>query len=407
MPPKSWGLRSVGAALVLATFFTGSFSLAASRTYKVRAGDTVSLIAARFGVSVKALEQANSLGSQGFIRQGEVLVIPLSPAATPSGRPHEITVEPGDTLTALAAEYDVSVLLLERWNHLTATSVLQVGQRLVVEPPSMLGPGRSASLAVGSDHYKVQAGDTLTSIAARFHVSIATLARANGLTGTSIIQIGQVLRIPGTADSGKSLANGHAVRAAARSYTVAPGDTLTSIAARYGLSVASLEAINNLGPTSVLKPGEHLWLFRPNGTGGNARPEAASPQAASIPVSLDTRIVEEAQKFLGVPYVWGGASPSGFDCSGLVQYVFGQLGISLPRTASQQYEVGTAVSRGALMPGDTVFFDTTGGVSHVGIYIGNDQFIDAPAPGQDVQVMNLGAPYWASRYLGARSYAGL
>jgi len=110
------------------------------------------------------------------------------------------------------------------------------------------------------------------------------------------------------------------------------------------------------------------------------------PQAASI-----------AMRYLGVKYVWGGASPDGFDCSGLVMYVYAQLGVSLPHFAAAQYTMGVAVPRADLQPGDLVFFD---GLDHVGIYIGGGQMIHAPQTGDVVKITPLSA--FGDRYVGAR-----
>ncbi|MCL6634882.1 MAG: peptidoglycan-binding protein [Peptococcaceae bacterium] len=112
-------------------------------------------------------------------------------------------------------------------------------------------------------------------------------------------------------------------------------------------------------------------------------------------------IVSYARQFLGVPYVWAGSSPSGFDCSGFTYYVFGQFGIDLPRMANEQFNTGVRVSK--LQPGDLVFFSTyEPGPSHVGIYIGSNSFIHASSGAGNVTITSLSAPFYAERYLGAR-----
>lgn len=116
-----------------------------------------------------------------------------------------------------------------------------------------------------------------------------------------------------------------------------------------------------------------------------------------------SRTVQTAGWYLGVPYVWGGVSPSGFDCSGLIHYTLLSNGIVVPRTAADQYNVGTWVSRSNLRPGDLVFFTTyKAGPSHVGIYIGSGQFVHASSGAGRVTVSSLSSSYYASRYIGAR-----
>ena len=113
-------------------------------------------------------------------------------------------------------------------------------------------------------------------------------------------------------------------------------------------------------------------------------------------------IIATAKQYIGVPYVWGGSTPSGFDCSGYVQYVFRLHGINLPRTSKEQYTVGSWISKANLKPGDLVYFNTDGsGVSHLGIYIGNNQFIHS-STSKGVTITSLDNSYWAARYYGAR-----
>jgi peptidoglycan DL-endopeptidase CwlO len=140
------------------------------------------------------------------------------------------------------------------------------------------------------------------------------------------------------------------------------------------------------------------------------RQDAAAAAAAvssggggsNIPVppssTLGGQAVAIAEQYLGVPYVWGGASPSGFDCSGLTMYVYAQLGVSLPHNAAAQYGMGTPVPSNALEPGDLVFFD---GLGHVGIYVGGGSFIHAPHTWDVVRISSM-TGWYSSNYVGAR-----
>lgn len=117
---------------------------------------------------------------------------------------------------------------------------------------------------------------------------------------------------------------------------------------------------------------------------------------------VSRRIISNAMQYIGVPYVFGGTTPGGFDCSGYVRYVFANAGISLPRTADVQYEVGTPVSSSDLRAGDLVYFSTyEPGPSHVGIYLGDGNFIHASSS-RGVRVDSISGYYWSDCYIGAR-----
>ena len=151
--------------------------------------------------------------------------------------------------------------------------------------------------------------------------------------------------------------------------------------ARARLTRASLQAQNE-----TVQEGDALFF---------QAPEAL----ASAPPARYGGVVGIAMQYLGVPYVWGGASPSGFDCSGFIMYVYSQVGVSLPHHAASQYNSGSPVSRDALEAGDLVFFN---GLGHNGIYIGGGQFIHSPHTGDVVKISSLSDSWYAATWVGAR-----
>lgn len=118
----------------------------------------------------------------------------------------------------------------------------------------------------------------------------------------------------------------------------------------------------------------------------NSRPSAPSVPASSSGSSMGSQVVAYAKNFIGVPYVWGGSTPSGFDCSGFVQYVYRHFGVSLPRTTYSQIAMGRSVARADLAPGDLVFFRSAG---HVGIYVGGETYIHAPQTGRTISIDSM------------------
>ena len=267
----------------------------------------------------------------------------------------------------------------------------------------------------------VKKGDSLYSIAVQNHTSVQAIMTANHLH-SSLIHPGQVLKIPHPATKKPKSTAIHRTTTtyhAAPSHPAGPvwkvkvtsGDTLWGIASAYGVSVQGLESWNHLSTRSVLHLGQWLVVY-----GGHEpkRPTVTRPASSKLSGRsggnatgtvgtgvLGLNVVSYAKRFLGVPYVWGGESSRGFDCSGLVQFTFAHFGVYLPRDSFSQYNVGRPVSEANLLPGDLVFFDSDGGgASHVGIYVGGGAFINAA--GSHVQIDSIWSSYWSSHYVGAK-----
>jgi cell wall-associated NlpC family hydrolase len=127
---------------------------------------------------------------------------------------------------------------------------------------------------------------------------------------------------------------------------------------------------------------------------------AARQRSEPVQAERGEKVARFAKKFIGIPYVYGGGSPrTGFDCSGLVAFVYGHFGVTLPHYTVSQFARGRRVSRGALRPGDLVFFN---GLGHVGIYIGHGRFVHAPHSGTRVRIARLAEGWYRSTYDGAR-----
>ena len=139
--------------------------------------------------------------------------------------------------------------------------------------------------------------------------------------------------------------------------------------------------------------------------GGSGSGSSSSGSSSYESSSIGQQIATYAQKFVGYPYVYGGTSPSGFDCSGFVQYIYRQFGYSINRTATAQLSNGYSVSYDNLRPGDLVFFGYGSSASHVGMYIGNGQIVHAQNSSTGVVITSLSDSWYASRYIGARRIA--
>lgn len=136
-------------------------------------------------------------------------------------------------------------------------------------------------------------------------------------------------------------------------------------------------------------------------------PEKQTSHEQKVAQALEnrrSRIVGNALTYRGTPYVWGGNTTRGFDCSGFTQHLYRQQGLTIPRTAKQQYDGGKPVAKANLQQGDLVFFNTTGPITHVGMYIGDGKFVHAANAKRGVRVDTLTSGYYAKCYAGARRY---
>lgn len=237
--------------------------------------------------------------------------------------------------------------------------------------------------------YKVKSGDTLSRIGSKYHISYKTIMKLNHLKSTQI-KTGQKLKISTSASSSTSSSK---KSTSTSTYKVKSGDTLSGIAKKYGVSYRSIMSWNNLKTTRI-SAGQKLKIK------GSIKKVSDSVTTSSANTGLE-RAVSIALDQIGVPYVFGGASTSGFDCSGLVYYAYKNAGISSYRTtAAGFYSVSDPTSSPKV--GDLVFFKNTykSGISHIGLYMGNGRFISAS--GSRVQVSSVYESYWSSHFAGYR-----
>jgi cell wall-associated NlpC family hydrolase len=282
--------------------------------------------------------------------------------------------------------------------------------------------------------YKVKKGDTLAKIAKKNGVSVQSLRAANDLNGNAL-RLKQTLVIP---KEGKKLSVKTAKASSAKEtcYVVKKGDTIYTVAKKTGVSVSDLKRINHLRAGKV-KKGQKLALMVPapkketikTGTTDeftdtdddlDELTEDLPPTTLTADLkkevdessdllgtwkSQDERslFVKVAKGFLGAPYRFGGSSVRGLDCSAFVMKIYQLFDISLPRTAHEQAHMGMRVNRGELQEGDLVFFNTRRAFGHVGIYIGNNQFVHASSGKREKQVKidSLDKPYYNQRFIKA------
>jgi cell wall-associated NlpC family hydrolase len=192
-----------------------------------------------------------------------------------------------------------------------------------------------------------------------------------------------------------------AVRRAQKAHIEAQLGQRRALLASIKGQIAQLQAQERARQLALVHAAQTRFQSQPPAVDSVVGVSGATPEGAAVvpPSAVAGGVVGVAMRYLGTPYVWGGSSPAGFDCSGFVAYVYSQAGVNLPHYSGAQYGYGTPVPRDQLQPGDLVFFD---GLGHVGIYIGGDQFVHAPHTGDVVKISSMNESWYASTYVGAR-----
>lgn len=381
------GMDQKNKLLLLSTAIIATAAIVApvaeASSYTVSKGDTLSKIAQANKTTVNQLKIWNKLQND-FLYVGQILTVNAdktsnkqsvskntqasskSPAATTAAATY--TVVKGDNLSKIAKAVNTTVANIKKWNGLSSDAIY-VGQKLKIaegktassapqNTTNQSAPSNSADSAKTLQTYQVMKGDSLSKIAAKFNVSVADIKRWNQFN-SDLIYVGQVIKINST-------------------------------------------SIQNV-PDTVFNPKEVLAsdqkidakLLQEKGIKHDV---TATGQA------IYSKVLELAGSLTGTPYLFAGNSPSGFDCSGFVQYVFSNAGIDLIRKSSLDYFMNDTTVVENPLPGDVVFFKNTyiEGISHMGIYLGNDQFIHAGSNG--VQISKLSYDYWASKFVAFKRF---
>lgn len=439
---------TVGAA---GLFLASSASVNADTTHHVVKNDTVWDLSQKYGVSIQSIEQLNKINTDThLIREGQTLTIPTTgkTAAKIATKTSQVTVKAGDTLWALAQKYGTTVEKLRQLNGLASDAYLiHVGDVIKVD-------GQVTTTTTTN----AQATSTVSSEASQTSQAAATASSEANQTSqaaaTASSEASQTSQATSTASSEASQAASTSqaatpyVAANHVTYTVQAGDSLYTIAQKYGVTVDSLRQANTLGAT--LQVGQSLTVNDPT---KNPQASVAASQAEQTPAQTTTTsqatqatqttqaatttnqvaqttsqttsqpaaqtsqasqttqtsqqtqasqaqvatpssysvsaLLSYAQTFTGVPYVLGGTTPAGFDCSGFTQYVFNHFGKNIGRTTYQQQYAGTKLAVSSAQPGDLLFWGAYGSAYHVGIYLGGSSYIAAPEPGESVSVKSF------------------
>ena len=343
------------------------------------------------------------------------------------------TVVKNDTLWGLSKKYGVSVSDLKKANGVSG-HLIYVGQKLQIPTKSTKATKTAktststSTVDTTSTTHTVVKGDTLWSLAKKYGVSVSALMKANNLSSSTIL-IGQSLNLragmttygvngvttgssstaasTNTASSTSTTASSQAPKAKKSTTTNTSSNSNTSTSANtQSQSTASNSSASTTTNTNTAASNANTTSSTNTAASSSQAvsqaPTASTSTATTTASASASAITSYALTFLGVPYVWGGTTPSGFDCSGLVQYVYSHFGINLGRTTYTQQYAGTKISVASAQAGDLYFWGSYGSAYHVAIALGGGQYVMAPAPGQNVMTGSVSSytPSFAVRVLG-------
>ena len=441
---------TVGAA---GLFLASSASVNADTTHHVVKNDTVWDLSQKYGVSIQSIEQLNKINTDThLIREGQTLTIPTTgkTAAKTATKTSQVTVKAGDTLWALAQKYGTTVEKLRQLNGLASDAYLihvgdvikvdgqvtattttnaqatstvsseasqtsqaastasseasQTGQAASTtsseasqtsqatstassEASQAASTSQAATPYVAANHvtYTVQAGDSLYTIAQKYGVTVDSLRQANTLGAT--LQVGQSLTVNDpTKNPQASVATSQAEQTPAQTTTTSQATQATQTTQ----AVATTNQVAQTTSQTTSQPAAQTQTSQASQTTQTSQQTQASQAQVATPSSYSvSALLSYAQTFTGVPYVLGGTTPAGFDCSGFTQYVFNHFGKNIGRTTYQQQYAGTKLAVSSAQPGDLLFWGAYGSAYHVGIYLGGSSYIAAPEPGESVSVKSF------------------
>ncbi|MER1998950.1 MAG: LysM peptidoglycan-binding domain-containing protein [Lysinibacillus sp.] len=312
-----------------------------------------------------------------------VIIVPVAETEASSS---QYVVQKGDTLSKIASKYKVTVAQLKSWNSLKSNTIY-VKQKLIVKK-STSTQAQSTNKVQGNTTstaktYKIVKGDTLTKVAKLHGTTVANIKKWNNLTSDNI-RVNQVLIV---ANNGKTPVSSN-TNTGNNNSNNSNNNTVVTPAPETSQE-QQLSAVDKMIATQLAS--EKVITKAPSAAGKKKYEQ----------------IIAEGKKHLGVPYVFSGVTPAGFDCSGFIYYLYNKAGVKIPRRSSLDYFLKDTVTVKNPVPGDIVFFKNTyiATISHVAIYLGNDEILHANTGG--VAIVKLSSKYWKDRTVAIKRFKQL